>query len=92
MEEIRIELDSIKKWRNKHEFRPMNRASALGLEKVGDGHLIGPLCKLLIEAGHDPSTPASAWRGDMLCLYAKSLQDWAFPKKKPQPEQFRRKG
>jgi len=26
------------------------------------------LCRLLVEAGHDPATPLEAWRGSTLCL------------------------
>jgi hypothetical protein len=31
------------------------------------------LCRLLVEAGHDPATPLEAWRGDVPCLRIRSI-------------------
>ena len=33
------------------------------------------LCRLLVEAGHDPATQLEAWRGDVLCLLIRSIGD-----------------
>lgn len=35
------------------------------------------LCRALIEAGHDPSTPLEAYRGTTLCLKVRSIGEGA---------------
>jgi hypothetical protein len=32
---------------------------------------------MLIQAGHDPATPAGAWRGGTLCLHIRSIGEAA---------------
>ena len=32
---------------------------------------------MLIQAGHDPATPAEAWRGETLCLHIRSIGEAA---------------
>lgn len=76
-EEIRIELDSVKKHRNAQEWRNVNRASACGIEVTGDGTLIDKLCQSLIDAGHAPDTPASVWRNGTPVFRANNLRIWA---------------
>lgn len=39
---LRIELDSVRKDSNKSEWRMVGRASAAGLENVGDGYNLPP--------------------------------------------------
>jgi hypothetical protein len=41
--------------------------SALGITERSSTPVLG-LCRLLVEAGHDPATPLEAWRGSTLCL------------------------
>jgi len=35
------------------------------------------LCRLLVEAGHDPNRPLQAFRGDVLCITVNSLAEGA---------------
>jgi hypothetical protein len=35
------------------------------------------LCRLLIEAGHDPASRLEAWRGDVLCLKVRAIGEAA---------------
>jgi hypothetical protein len=35
------------------------------------------LCRRLVAAGHDPSTPLEAYRGDTLCLHVRSIGEAA---------------
>jgi hypothetical protein len=35
------------------------------------------LCRLLVDAGHDPATPLEAWRGGTLCLRVRSIGEAA---------------
>ena len=35
------------------------------------------LCRMLIDAKHDPATPLEAWRGDTLCLRIRSIGEAA---------------
>ena len=46
--------------------------SALGMTVRGPAPVLA-LCRLLVEAGHDPATPLEAWRGDVGCLRIRSI-------------------
>jgi hypothetical protein len=46
--------------------------SALGMRVRGFAPVLA-LCRLLVEAGHDPATSLEAWRGDVPCLRIRSL-------------------
>jgi len=35
------------------------------------------LCRLLVDAGHDPAAPLEAWRGGVLCLRVRSIGEAA---------------
>jgi hypothetical protein len=50
--------------------------TALGLVAQSSSPLIA-LCRALIRAGHDPSSPLHAYRGDMLCLRVRSIDEAA---------------
>src|SRR5262245_6364308 len=47
-------------------------AVAAGITATGHAPLL-TLCRRLVEAGHDPSTPLEAYRGSTLCLRARSI-------------------
>src|SRR5262245_12931957 len=47
-------------------------AVAAGITATGHAPLL-TLCRRLVEAGHDPSTPLEAYRGPTLCLRARSI-------------------
>jgi hypothetical protein len=50
--------------------------SAAGQVAIGHTPVLA-LCRALIEAGHDPSTPLEAWRGPTLCLRIGSIGEGA---------------
>jgi hypothetical protein len=52
---IRVELDTVPKWRNQNEWRPVNRARAEGYEETGDHSVIITLCKRLVADGYGRS-------------------------------------
>jgi hypothetical protein len=64
---------------------PDRRRDAVRTELVGDSTAIAAgvtargrapvlaLCRVLIEAGHDPGLPLEAFRGDVLCLRIPSI-------------------
>ena len=54
-----------------------NVASALDHEVRSTSPVLA-LCRHLIAAGHDPSTPMECWRGDTLCLRVSSIGAAAF--------------
>ena len=87
---LRIELDTVRKYRNASEYRPVNRASCEGHEVVGDGEIIGALCRDLIESGH--SGVVEVWRGETPVFRAIPLEIWASGKalRGEQPEHLRR--
>jgi hypothetical protein len=53
-----------------------DRCSALGMTARSTAPILA-LCRLLIEAGHDPATPLEAWRGPTLCLRIHRIGDAA---------------
>jgi hypothetical protein len=46
--------------------------TALGITAKSDSPILR-LCRKLVDAGHDPSTPLEAYRGDLLALRVKSI-------------------
>jgi hypothetical protein len=53
-----------------------NCCSALGMTARNTTPILA-LCRLLIEAGHDPETPLEAWRGPTLCLRIRHIGEAA---------------
>lgn len=88
---IQINLDTVKKWRNSKEWHPVHRASFHEMERIGDAP-IAPLCRAMIEAGHNPADPVIIVRGTTVCFEPASLGQWASGKvgRGEQPEQLKR--
>jgi hypothetical protein len=74
---IRVELDTVPKWRNQNEWRPVNRARAEGYEETGDHSVIITLCKRLVADGYDPEETVEVWCGDCMAFCPGSLGTWA---------------
>jgi hypothetical protein len=53
-----------------------NTCSALGVVAHGHGPMLR-LCRLLVDAWHDPAVPLEAWRGSVLCLRVRSIGEAA---------------
>jgi hypothetical protein len=53
-----------------------DRCTALGIAATVHAPVL-MLCGLLIEAGHHPTTPLEAFRGEVLCLRVRSIGDGA---------------
>jgi hypothetical protein len=53
-----------------------NICTALGITARGPAPVLA-LCRKLIEAGHDPSAPLHAYRGDMIALRVRSIGEGA---------------
>jgi hypothetical protein len=51
-------------------------ATAYGIVARGSSPVL-KLCRLLVDAGHDPSTPLEAWRNGVLCLCVCSIGEAA---------------
>ena len=58
------------------ELAESDTATALGIIAKGSAPII-KLCRLLVEAGHDPATPLEAWRGGTPCLRIRSIGEAA---------------
>ena len=87
---IRVNLDSIRVYRNKSEYRSVPRArSNLGHEIVGDGPIIARMAALLRKENPEFEGLLEVHRGDTLCFKPAPLKA-AFVKG-PQPEHLRRK-
>jgi hypothetical protein len=75
--ETRAERETKEKQRPIHvELAWSDHATALGTVVKGGAPVL-QLCRLLIEAGHDPATPLEAWRGGTLCLRIRAIGDAA---------------
>jgi len=75
---IRAELDEL--YTPSAGFSRRARVRAKGLEVVetrNSGAIVCQLCRNLIEAGYDPSTPLEAWRGQTLALRVRSIGEGA---------------
>jgi hypothetical protein len=53
-----------------------SQATAAGLSVTGHAPVL-KLCRVLIDAGHDPRTPLEAYRGPTLCLRVRSIGEGA---------------
>jgi hypothetical protein len=51
--------------------------SALGMIARGATTPVLTLCRLLVEAGHNPATPLEVWRGSTLCLRIRCIGEAA---------------
>jgi hypothetical protein len=71
----RIELDRVKKWRGKSEWRWQNAARFGDLQEVGDHKVIVALARQMQAVG--VVGDVEVWRGDTLCFPAHSVADWA---------------
>lgn len=90
-ETIRIDLEEIRVYRNKNEYRPVGRArTSLGHEITGDGSKLAKLASILREENPDFNGLLEVYRGATLCFIPMPLKS-AFLKG-PQPEHLRRKG
>ena len=88
---IRIELDSVRKYRSKTEYRTVNRASCGGVTVTSDGDNIQKLCAILIENNHQ-NTVVEVYRAGTLCFLPETLGKWASGKfvMGEQPEHLKR--
>jgi hypothetical protein len=53
-----------------------DHATALGIVARSSGPVL-TLCRMLLEAGHDPATRLEAWRGGTLCLVVRRIGEAA---------------
>lgn len=68
---LTVVMDTVKRTRGKDEYRMVPRASALGVEVVGDGTILRNLLTELVAAGKVERTePLRVMRGDMSCFAA----------------------
>ena len=87
----RVQLDTVKKWRNTHEWRPVTRATCNGIEVTTEGFVMPAICRALSDAGY--TGMVEAYRGDNPALKAREIGDWISGKAlatREQPEHLRR--
>jgi hypothetical protein len=53
-----------------------DHATACGIVARGSSPVL-KLCRLLVDAGHDPGLPLEAWRNGVLCLRVRSIGEGA---------------
>jgi len=89
---LRIDLDSVIKYRNGQEYRSISRARCGDKERCGDGFIIKQLCSDLL-ADHDPNTLVDVYRGQTRCFSQEKLSVWAAGKfgRGEQPKHLRKK-
>lgn len=86
---IRIDLDAVRVYRNRSEYRTTQRArSSLGHEIIGDGFIVAQLAGTLRKENPQFGGLLEVFRGDIPCFTPMPLKT-AFLKG-PQPKQLRR--
>ncbi|WP_342070564.1 hypothetical protein [Yoonia algicola] len=74
-ETIRINLDAVRVYRNKGEYREVGRArTSLGHEITGDGAKLAKLASILREENPDFNGLLEVYRGDTLCFIPMPLK------------------
>jgi hypothetical protein len=58
------------------ELTGSDTATGCGLTAIGRSPVL-KLCRILVDAGHDPTEPAQAYRGSTLCLHIRSIGEAA---------------
>lgn len=58
------------------ELAKDNRATACGIVAQSSSPVL-KLCRMLVDAGHDPATPLDVWRNGILCLRIRSIGEAA---------------
>lgn len=87
---FRIDLDAVRVYRNKNEYRTTQRArSSLGHEIIGDGFIVTQMAGMLRSENPLFEGLLEVFRGDTPCFAPIPLKT-AFLKG-PQPKQLRRK-
>ena len=87
---IRIDLDAVRVYRNRSEYRTTQRArSSLGHEIIGDGFIVAQMADTLRSETPRFEGLLEVFRGDTPCFTPMPLKT-AFLKG-PQPKQLRRK-
>jgi hypothetical protein len=87
----RMELDSVRKNRNPHAWRNINRARCGEFESVGDGDNIKAVCRMMLEAGH--TGVIDIYRNGTPVFLGVTIERWASGKalRGEQPEHLRKK-
>ena len=88
---MRIHLDSVRKWRNEKEWRPVNRATCWPWESVGDGDNLKIVARLMVEAG--VTGEVDVYRDKTPVFLGVPLEDMAKGSmgRGPQPEHLKKK-
>lgn len=87
---MRIHLDSVPKYRNVNEWRPVNRATCWPWESIGDGDNLKSIARLMLDAG--VVGRVDVYRGETPVFLSVSLEDLAKARvgKDSQPEHLRK--
>jgi hypothetical protein len=82
MKQVEVKLDSVVKARGQNEWRDVPRASALGVEVVGDGNIIVKLLTELVMAQKiGMSDIVHVFRGDVACFVPMKVEKWVLNNK-----------
>jgi hypothetical protein len=86
----RIELDTVRKYRNDKEWRNVNRATCGQYEATGDGKVIEQISRAMMENGE--TGQVEVWRAGTMCFAATPVEIWASGKagKQEQPAHLRK--
>lgn len=90
--DIILSLNAETKHRSKNEHRLVNtiECKEYNLKPKGDGPLVKPMLKLLVDNNCDNDRQVAIYRGTTLVWEKLPLKDWLKPKNN-QPEQLKRK-
>ena len=82
-EKITVRLDAVRKYRNKSEYRTVQRARCNDIEVIGDGPVIRRVLHQVHEAGVPIDAVVEVYRGETLCFRRMTLETWTVPGKNP---------
>ena len=82
-QKITVQLDTVRKYRNSIEYRPIGRARSDGYEVVGEGAFIRSMLKNMYADGAPIEATVQVFRGDTLCFRPMPLKSWVIPGKNP---------
>jgi hypothetical protein len=91
-EKITVQLDAVRKYRNKSEYRTIPRVRCNDLEVIGDGKIIRRILRQAHDEGASLDALVEVYRGETLCFRLAPLKAWIVPGQNPIQKQASQSG
>jgi len=88
----RVELSTVKKWRNNSEWRNISRATCCGVSVTGEGEIVAKAIQAAIDEGNTCGGDVMVYRNGTLCFTPAPVSVWLEGKQfsGKQPEHLKR--